>query len=530
MIPTAPDKRVSFEEAVGLIDDGDTVGCCGVIGWLTPDRTLQSIAERFEREAAPANLTFFFPCGTGDSIDIKGMDHVAVPGLMKRIISGSYINPLNPRTGERPRLMGMIHRNEVEAYSWPIGATMQWLREVARRSPGLITPIGLGCYIDPRHCGGKVNDAAQDDLVRLQEIGAEEYLFYPTFPINVAIIRGTTADSYGNISMEKEPFYSSVLSLAMAAKASGGKVIAQVERMAQRGSLPAQSVRIPGSLVDAIVVDPEQVMGSQCHYMPELCGEVRGPLSGLPAIPFGADKVIARRAAQEIREGETSIFGFGAAGDVPLILAEEGKLDGDGIHRYNFSTEHGPHGGVLLREWQFSANYNPEAIVDGVTHFDFIDGGGCPFAALAFAEFDSAGNVNVSKFGSYAPGAGGFIDIAHNARRLVFTGTFTGGGPKMRIGNGRCEVEREGKFKKFVTRAQQVTYPVAKGVIERDQTALIVTERAVFRLEADGLVLAEIAPGIDLQRDVLAQMEFAPARIADPLPLMDACLFTDGES
>jgi propionate CoA-transferase len=488
---------------------------------------LKSIAKRFELEGAPSNCTFYFPVGTGDAIEIKGMDHVALSGLMKRIISGSYINPANPRTGERPRLMQLIHSNQVQAYSWPIGATMQWLREVARKGPGLFTEIGIGCYIDPRQSGGKLNEAAKEDLVFVREVEGKEYLFYPTFPIDVAVVRGTTSDTFGNLTMEKEPFLSSVLPLAMAAKSSGGRVIAQVERIVERGSLTPQMVRVPGCLVDAIVVDPHQVMGSECHYMPQASGEIKGLLEDLPKIPFGIDKVIARRAAQEVRRGELGIFGFGAAGDVPLILGEEGQLDNSKLYDYQFTTEHGAHGGVLLREWQFSANYNPEAIVDCAAHFDFIDGGGCPFTALAFAEFAADGTVNVSKFGTYTPGAGGFIDIAHNARRLVFTGTFTGGGPKMKIGNGRCIVEREGKFKKFVQEAQQVTYSVSRGVKERNQQALIVTERAVFAVEKEGLVLMEIAPGIDLQQDVLNQMEFPPARILSPLPLMDPVLFTE---
>ena len=525
MTVTRRSKVVSFEEAARLIPDGAVVGCCGVIGWITPDRMLKSIAERFGRESRPADCTFFFPCGIGDAIDIKGMDHVAIPGLMKRIISGSYINPRHPKTGERPRLMQAVHANQVEAYSWPIGATMQWLREVARHSPGLFTEIGIGCYIDPRQTGGKITATARNDLVFVREIAGKEYLYYPTFPIDIAIVRGTTADTYGNIAMEKEPFVSSVLPLAMAAMASGGKVIAQVERIVPRGSLPAGQVWIPGCLVDAVVADPGQVMGSGCAYLPEASGETKGPLARLPKIPFGVDKVIARRAARQVRPGEVCIFGFGASGDVPLILAEEGRLDGEGLYDYHFTTEHGPHGGVLLREWQFSANYNPEAFVDCASHFDFIDGGGCRFASLAFAEFDPQGNVNVSRFGSYVPGAGGFIDIAHNARTLVFTGTFTGGGPSLELGDGQCRVAREGKFRKFVKKVREITYPVLRGVRERGQKALIVTERAVFDIAPEGLVLTEIAPGVDLRRDVLGQMEFAPARILDPLPRMDSALF-----
>ena len=525
MSVTSKSKIVSFEEAAALIPNRATIGCCGVIGWITPDRMLKSIAERYNKESAPADCTFFLPVGVGDALEIKGMDHIAIPGLLKRMVCGSYVNPRDPKTGERPKLMSVIHANQIEAYAWPIGATMQWLREVARHGPGLFTEIGIGCYIDPRQTGGKLNESTKEDLVFVKELEGKEFLYYPTFPIDIAIIRGTTADTYGNITMEKEPFLSAVLPLAMAAKASGGKVIVQVERVAERGSLPAQMVRVPGYLVDAIVVDSEQVMGSNCKYLPEASGEVRGLLAGLPKIPFGVDKIIARRAAREVRPGEVGIFGFGASGDIPLILGEDGHLDGEKLYNYHFTTEHGPQGGVLLREWQFSANYNPEAFVDCAAHFDFINGGGAAFAALAFAEFDQDGNVNVSKFGTYAPGAGGFIDIAQNAKTLVFTGTFTGGGPQINLENEQCKVEKEGKFKKFVKKAQQITYPVLKGVRERGQKALIVTERAVFSMEIEGLVLVEIAPGIDLQRDILDQMEFPPTRILNPLPLMEASLF-----
>ena len=525
MSVTRLSKIVTFEEAARLIPDRATIGCCGVIGWITPDRMLKSIADRFEKEASPANCTFYFPVGTGDSIEIKGMDHVAIPGLMKRIISGSFINPVNPRTGERPRLMRMIRENKVEAYSWPIGATMQFLREVTRKSPGLFTEVGLGCYIHPRQTGGRINAAAKEELVFLREIEGKDYLFYPVFPIDVAIVRGSTADTYGNISMEKEPVYSSVLPLAMAAKSSGGKVIAQVERVVKRGSLHAQSVLIPGCLVDAVVVDPQQTMGSGCSYMPEASGEIEGLFENLPRIPFGIDKVIARRAACEVPAGQVEYFRIWGCRRCTSHHGGTRPLAGRLAVRLSLHNRHGPHAGVLLREWQFSANYNPESIVDCAAQFDFIDGGGCQFSALAFAEIDAHGVVNVSKFGSYAPGAGGFIDIAHNARSLVFTGTFTGGGPRMKIGKGQCSVEREGSFKKFVKTAQHVTYPLLDGVRTRGQRALIVTERAVFSMEKEGLVLMEIAPGIDLKRDVLGQMEFSPLRIADPLPLMELSLF-----
>jgi propionate CoA-transferase len=258
-------------------------------------------------------------------------------------------------------------------------------------------------------------------------------------------------------------------------------------------------------------------------------GGARPDLRALPLLPLGPDKVIARRAAREIRPGRTSIFGFGASSDVPLVMAEAGLFDDDRLGDYQFTTEHGPFGGVVMSGWQFSANVGPEALLDGVQQFDFIDGGNCPFAALAFAQFDRAGNVNVSWFGSSNPGAGGFIDIAQNAKDLVFTGTFTTSGLNVVIGDGGLSIVREGSVRKFVDHVEQITYPVAKGVAERGQTALIVTERAVFRVEPEGLTLAEAAKGIDVRRDILDQMAFPPHRIADPLLSMDASLFAGSE-
>jgi propionate CoA-transferase len=520
-------KRISADQAARLIKSGDTVASVGVIGWITPDALLRSLAERFRKEAEPRDLTFYFPCGTGDSIDIRGMDHVAIEGLMRRIISGSYVNPLHPTKRTRPELMRLIRENRIEAYSWPIGASMQWLREVARKSPGLMTEIGVGTYADPRQQGGKFTSRATEDLIELIEFRGKQYLFYPTFPLKVGFIRASSADSAGNLSYEDEALISSNVALALAVKASGGVVIAQVRQEVSRHSRPAHHVRIPGALVDHYVVEPDQMSGTDIRSDRAYLGGAVADIHALPRLPLGPDKVIARRAAREVRPGRTSIFGFGASSDMPLVMAEAGLFDDGRIGDYQFTTEHGPFGGVVMSGWQFSANIGPEALLDGVQQFDFIDGGNCPFAALAFAQFDRDGNVNVSWFGASNPGAGGFIDIAHNAKDLVFTGTFTTAGLNVDIRNGGLSVAREGSVRKFVDRAEQITYPVRKGVVERNQTALIVTERAVFRVEPGGLTLIEVAKGIDVRRDVLDQMAFAPAKILDPLPFMDASLFTD---
>lgn len=511
--------------AVGEIATGATVGCSGVIGWVTPDAVLRALGERFAESAAPRDLTFYFPCGTGDAMGIKGMDHVAREGLMKRIVSGSFINPVDPVTGRRPELMRLIRENRIEAYSWPIGATMHWLREVARRSPGYMTRVGLGTYADPRNGGGKFTAKAEDDLIRLIEIDGEELLYYPTWPLDVAIIRASSADRHGNLSWEDEPLITASIALALAAKACGGRVIAQVRRIVADDSRPATMVRLPGLFVDDVVVDPDMMMTTDVAYEPAYFSGRQMALSELSAPPFSTDRIIANRVADEVRPHELAIYGFGAATDVPLVMAAKGRFDEGRIRDFPSTTEHGAYGGVVMPGWQFSANINPDAILDGLSQFDVIDGGLCRFAALSFAEFDEAGRVNVSRFGSACPGAGGFIDIAHNTPRLILAGTFTTGGLQAEVEDGKLRIVQEGRVRKFVRTVQAITYPVAQGVAARGQESLIITERAVFRVLAEGLELIEIAPGIDLQRDVLDHMDFAPVRIAQPLPLMKAAHF-----
>lgn len=518
-------KIVDAVTAVASIADGQTVASVGVIGWITPDAVLKALGDRFRETASPRDLTFYFPCGTGDAQGIRGMDHVAQAGLMKRIVAGSYINPVDPRTGKRPELMRLIRENAIEAYSWPIGASMHWLREVARKSPGYFTRIGLGTYIDPLLTGGKFTPRATEDLVQRVEVNGETLLFYPSWPIDVAIVRASSADENGNLSFEDEPLVSSNIGLILAAKASGGRVIAQVRRIVPANGRPASTTAVPGMFVDAVVVDEAMMMASETPYEPAYFSGTRMPLAMLPRPEQSPDKVIAARAAVEVRKRELSIFGFGAAADVPLVMAEQGLFDHGAINDYWFTTEHGSYGGVVMSGWQFSANVNPDAILDGLYQFDVIDGGLCEFAALAFAQFDADGVVNVSKFGAANPGAGGFIDIAHNAKRLVFTGTFTTNGLFADCAGGSLAIRQEGKVRKFCRKAESVTYSVAAGVKDRGQTALIVTERAVFEYRPEGLTLTEIAPGIDLDRDVLGQMDFAPLLDRSALREMDRRLY-----
>ncbi len=516
-------KITTAEKAVANIPDGATVAIVGVIGWITPDSCLAALGRRFRESASPRNLTAYLPVGTGDAMRIPGMDHLAQEGLLKRVVSGSYLNPVHPDTGKRPEMMRLIRENKVEAYSWPIGATMHWLREVARKSPGYLTKVGLGTYIDPDNGGGKFNESAKEDLVKKVQFEGQEYLFYPTWPINYAFIRASSSDEFGNLSWEDEALMSSNIALAIAAKASGGKVIAQVRRIVKRGLREAPQVRLPGVFVDTVVEDSKQFMVTDTAFdRAYLGGQPMPPIvNSLPMLAFGPDKIAAYRAALEVKPQRLSILGFGASSDIPLVMAEYGMLTPANVNDYWFTTEHGSFGGVVMSGWQFSANANPEAILDGVTQFDVIDGGLCEFAALAFAEFDAAGTVNVSKFGIANPGAGGFIDIAENAKQLVFCGTFTTGGLQVELNQGRLRILREGKVRKFVQQASHITYRVFDGVKRRGQSAMIITERAVFKVDADGLTLTELAPGIDIQTQILDQMDFAPVRIAPDLKCMD---------
>jgi propionate CoA-transferase len=519
-------KFCSAAEAVSSIQSGQTVASVGVIGWITPDALLKALADRFDEEQSPRDCTFYFPCGTGDAMEVGGMDRVAKAGLMKRIISGSYVNPVHPKTGKRPKLMQLIRENAIEAYSWPIGASMHWLREVARRSPGYLTEIGLGTYIDPANGGGKFTTKATEDLVEKVNFLGKDYLFYRTFPINHCLIRASSSDEFGNLSFEDEGLMSAALALALATKASGGTVIAQVRNKVPRFSRMAGAVRIPGVFVDKVVVVPDQMMVTDTPFDARYLSPENTDLKSLPTIPFGADKIIARRAYVEVPKKTLTILGFGAASDMPLVMAEDGILSNESIGDYWFTTEHGSYGGVVMTGWQFSANMWPEGLVDGVTQFDAIDGGLCKCTALSFAEFDQACSVNVSKFGTANPGAGGFIDIAHNAKKLIFAGTFTTGGLAISFDGKSLSIDKEGKNKKFVKKANHITYPVKDGVVARGQQAMLITERAVFTVTNEGLELIEIAPGIDLQRDVLEQMEFEP-RISPTLKVMETWLFSD---
>ncbi len=507
------------EEAVKLIKDGDTVTICGIIGALVPEKILAALEERYLKTGSPRNLTAVFPVAVGDVYDLPGADHLAHEGLLKRVISGSYVTA--PASAPPPKLVDLIYKNKVEAYNFPMGVLMHLHREIAAHRPGLITQVGLRTFVDPRLEGAKMNMVTQEDLIELLNLHGQEYLFYKSFPISVAIIRGTTADELGNIAMEHEGSFSIVLTQAMAAHNWGGKVIAQVKRITTPGKLNPQLVKIPGIMVDAIVIDEEQKQATGITYDPAVSGEIRKSLRQIEPPPLTIEKVAARRALMELGQGDIVNLGFGIPSLVSPVAVEE-----ELINKIFFTIEHGAIGGIPLAGLQFGAALNPEAIIESTAQFDFLTGGGIDAAIMAFAEVDGMGNVNVSRLQQtphVLSGAGGFIDILHKVRRIIFCGTFTAGGIEAEIREGKLSLKKEGKIIKCVRHLQHRTFD-AQFALEKGQEVIYITERAVFRLRPAGLVLTEIAPGVNLDQDIRGRVNF-DLKVSPNLALMDERLF-----
>ena len=442
------------------------------------------------------------------------MGHLAIPGLARRVISAGFNNC--------PPIAKLATDNVIEAYTLPQGVLSQLTRDMAAGRPGLITRVGLGTFVDPRIQGGKQSERTTEDLVSVMDIDGEEYLFYKSLPLDVAVIRGTTADENGNITLEDEVIYGEVLAMAAAARRNGGRVICQVKRIAKPGTLPAKAVKVPGVLVDHIVVDPEQPQTYQTFYDPGYAGAVRSPDGAIEFLPLDVRKVIARRAAMELFPGAVVNVGYGVSIGITPIAAEEGFH-----HDICLTVEQGLFGGAPALGKDFGTGRNYDAMIEQPSQFDFYDGGGLDMAFLSFAQVDRHGNVNVSRYGPNITGPGGFINISQGTRKVTFSGTLTTGGLDIAPdGRGGMRISQEGKVKKFVADVEQVTF--SGKVAERmGQEILYVTDRAVFRLTGEGLVLTEIADGIDLQRDVLDQIEFDVAIAPDLIP-MDARLFRDG--
>lgn len=506
-------KFISAEQAAGLIRDGDRLLVSGSGGGhAVPEAILEAIENRFLKTQAPKALTLIHAVGIGDRIH-KGAARFRHPGMLKRSITGALI--------DSPPLIDLAFKDEIESYTLPQGVISQIMRDMAGGRPGLITRTGLHTFVDPRYGGARQSPSASEDLVELMTIDGEEYLRFKPLPLDVAILRGTTADEDGNVSMEQEAIFGEMLSCAQAARRNGRLVIVQVKRVAKRGTIPAKLVKIPGILVDHVVVDEEQRQTYATDYSPAYAGEMRIPLDALKSLPFDARKIVARRAAVEIIPGAICNLGAGISTGISAVAAEEAILD-----NIILTNEQGFIGGAPLTGPDSGASQNYDAIVDQPYQFDFYDGGGLDIAFLSFAEVDPEGNVNISRFGSKIVGIGGFINISQNARKVVFSGTFTSGGLELKTGGGRLEVKQEGKHKKFVQSIEQICYNAA--FAEREgRTALFVTERAVFRAVDRTLELIELAPGIDIDRDISPHMAFQP-RISANLKPMDERLFRAG--
>lgn len=505
-------KLASAEEAVSVIRDGDTVAISGFVGVGTPDELLIALERRFLETGHPRDLTLVFAAAPGDGKE-RGLNRLAHPGLVKRGVGGHW--------SLVPKLAAMAVEGQIEAYNLPLGVVSQLYREIAGGKPGIHSKVGLRTFVDPRLQGGKINDRTTEDLVELHQLGGKDWLFYRTFPIDVALLRATTGDTMGNATMEREALKLDATATAMAAHNSDGVVIVQIERMALHGSLMPKRVMIPGALVDAMVIsEPENHLQTYATpYNHAFSGELRHPLDQLPVMPLNERKIIARRAAFELPVGGVVNLGIGVPEGVAAVAAEEGMLD-----CLTLTAEPGVIGGMPQGGLDFGAALNPDAIIPQNTQFDFYDGGGLDMACLGMAQTDRAGNVNVSKFGPRFAGAGGFINISQNASRLVLAGTLTAGGLKVAVEEGELRILQEGKVQKFIPQVEQITFS-GELAAETGQPVLYVTERCVFRASAQGLELIEVAPGIEIERDILPLMGFEP--VINTVRPMDPRIFAD---
>ncbi|CAJ1362668.1 unnamed protein product [Effrenium voratum] len=508
-------KVTPVQEAVHLIEDGCTVATGGFIGIGFPEQLAVELEKRFLQTGKPRDLTLMYAAGQGDGKE-KGVNHFAHRGMLKRVVGGHW--------GLVPRLGAMAMRNEVEAYNLPQGVISHMFRDIAAKRPRTITHVGMHTFVDPAMGGGKMNECTSEDLVERVDFDGKTYLAYKTWPVHVALLRGTTADLHGNVSMEKEALFLEALAIAMATKNSGGRVLVQVERLAAAGSLAPRSVKIPGVLVDHVVLaDPAYHWQTFAEpYNPAFSHALRAP-DTVDAAPHTAPasvarRVAARRAALELHAGWVVNVGVGA----PEGVAQEEGLLG----QVTLTTEPGVIGGVPCGAPNFGAAVNVAALLEQLlgwpSQFDFYDGGGLDVAFLGLAQADRRGNINLSRFGGRLTGAGGAINISQNAKRVVFVGTFTAEGLEVSVKGGRLQIEQEGKSRKFLDHVEHVTFS-GDYAMERGQEVLYITERCIFALTSRGMELREIAPGVDLDRDVVGQMGFKP--LSGSLKLMDQRIF-----
>ncbi|HAP19709.1 MAG TPA: 3-oxoacid CoA-transferase [Lachnospiraceae bacterium] len=506
-------KIITAAEAAAQVPDGAVINTEGFVQAGLSETLNRALEQRFLETGHPKDLTIFTIAGQGAGAG-TGSDHFAHEGMVKRLIAGHY--------NLAPTLRAMAIEGKIEAYNLPQGTMAQMVRDAAGKRVGTITHVGLNTYVDPRIEGAKVNSKTTEDIVKLIEIEGEEKLLFKSQPLDVTFIRGTYADESGNISLEKECCTLDATSLAQCAKNNGGKVFVQVEKVVANGSLDPRTVKIPGIYVDAVIIaegdDNAQIYKQE--YDGSMTGDFRVPLGSLEAPKLDAKKIIARRAAMELQKGAVVNLGIGVPEFVSAVANEEGI--GDWM---TLTVEAGPVGGVPQGGSRFAGSVNVDCILDQPYQFDFYDGGGIDQAFLGLAQVDEKGNLNVSKFGGRIAGCGGFINISQNAKKVYYLGTFTTGGLKIATGNGKLEITQEGKSKKFVKEVEQITFSGSYAA-KIGQPVIYITERAVFELRPDGVYLTEVAPGIDLQTQVLDLMDFAPKMDGEP-KLMDARLFTD---
>ncbi len=506
-------KVITADEAIALISDNDVLTTTGFVQSCIPEALHAALERRFVETKAPRDLTLIMTAGAGDSKGL-GTGRLHHDGLLRRVIAGNF--------GRMPKVAKAAQDNKILGYNLPQGVISQLYRACAAGQPGLFSKVGLQTYVDPRLGGGRVNEVTTEDIVKVVEVEGEDWLFYKSTPINVAFIRGTSADPAGNISMEKECLLLDNLAQAMAAHNNGGIVIAQVERIVEHGSIRPKDVKVPGILVDCVVVaEPAELhrMNYGTVYDPSLAGEIRVPSEGMAKMHLDERKIIARRAAFELPPNGVINLGVGAPDGVAAVANEEKVTP-----YITMTTEAGAVGGVLASGSSFGSAANAHSVIDQNQMFDFYDGGGLDMTCLGMAECDQHGNVNTSRFGGRLNGCGGFINISQNARAVVFAGTFMAGGLEIKIEDGKLKIVKEGRSRKFVSAVEQITFSGAFAQ-SRTQPVIYVTERCVFELTPVGLELIEVAPGVDIERDIIANMDFRPI-INKPMP-MDPRIFVD---
>jgi len=492
-------KLCTIDEAICLIKDEQYVVSGGFVGAAHPEVLTAALEKRFLETGTPKNLTLVCGAGQGDRGG-SGANHFAHSGLLKRFIGG--------HCGLAPDLGKMILEGAIEAYNLPQGTLVQLLRDIAAGRPGVITHIGLNTFVDPAIGGGRLNDRTPPALIERVELGGKNWLWYKAFPVHIGLIRGTAADPFGNIVMNKEAIFGEMLPISQAVHNCGGIVIAQVGELLKEPADP-HLVRVPGILVDKIVLaEPHQHKQTFTkHYHPAYCCSKPADKTGVEdweTLPMNAARIIASRACDEIPPGAIVNIGIGIPESIAKIAAERGLID-----NFTMTVESGTVGGIPAGGLDFGAAIYPQAVVDQPAQFDFYDGRGLDFSALGAAQIDASGNVNVSKYGNKLSGVGGFINVSQTAKRLVFCGTFTADGIKIAVKNGKVCILSEGRIRKFIKSVEQICFS-ADYARRIDQEVLYVTERAVFKLAKDGIELIEVAPGIDVQKQILDMMDFKP--------------------